>query len=203
MLVVVSHPDDAEIWVGGTILNHRKCGFGVHLVYTHAGVEHRREEAIAAAALYGAVVHFLDSDPPETELASVIKAVAPSIIITHWTGDSHPEHVATGKLVMDLLPDLLVETGLKFTTYACDTYNSLGLDGVFNPSVYVDVSSVWTKKERLISCYRSQPTQYWLSMMSQQCALHGSRCGVEKAEAFVQLPMLGVLRGAQKLLREW
>lgn len=197
--VILAHPDDAEIWVGGTILNHISQGDKIHIIYLFATNEERRKEAKLLNNLLNTNVSILDSNDM---VRPILKDFNPDVIITHWEKDSHFEHYKTYDLVSNLIPLLILEDGLNFNFYSCDTYNSIGrCNEVFNPNVYVDISSTWLKKVKLIMNHKSQPTDYWISMIQNQNRLYGLRILSKYAEGFIQINTLGFMRNKESVLK--
>lgn len=189
--VVVAHADDAEIWAGGTLLNHRDAGDAIAIWYLYCPEEQRRQEAQTAAAVLGAAIRFPESDQ---DLGDQLAAFQPEILITHWELDSHPEHVLTAGRVGRVLPRLFLYAGVECRVFACDTYNSLARSGeVFTPSDVIDISEVRQRKCDLLAVYESQPMDYFRPMIERQERMHGARTGVEFAEAFRQVVVLGIM----------
>lgn len=188
--VVVAHADDAELWAGGTLLNHRDIGDALGIWYLHCPDEPRRREARCAAAIIGALVHFPEND---ADLLQMLVAFRPDALITHWEGDSHPEHSRVFDAVRHIFPSLAVTHGAWPSVYSCDTYNSVGreADNTFEPTDVIDVSANWLRKLELLKEYVTQPTEYFSAMLERQARTHGARTGVEFAEGFRQVPLLG------------
>lgn len=197
--LVVAHVDDVEIWVGGTILNYKDIS-DVQVYYLHCNDEVRKKEAYEAAANLHVEVIFIDTPK---ELKDSIVNFRPNIVITHWEHDCHPEHRETYETLSYLLPELAVEHGVHPNVYCMETYNLMGSNSshVFIPTDYIDISDVWEQKVALIEVFKSQPTNYWRSMVETQNRLNGSRVGVQYAESFIQIPVLGVIKRSVKLLR--
>ena len=117
-IAIAAHPDDIEFKMAGTLLLLKKAGWDIHCFNlcngnggsTVHGSEDtaaiRRQEAQAAAAILGAFWH-----PPiarDLELiyhpdlirkvASVIRQVRPSIVLTHPFSDYMEDHMIAGRL---------------------------------------------------------------------------------------------------------
>lgn len=198
--IILAHPDDAEIWVGGTILNHVAQGDKIHVLYLFSDNEVRKKEAKTLNKIPNISVSILESSEM---IRSLLKKIKPNIIITHWEMDTHYEHRFTYRVVADLVPLLILEDELKFNLYSCDTYNSIGCNNndVFSPNVYIDISDNWLKKAKLIMNHKSQPTDYWISMVQTQNRLYGARTKCSHAEAFLQISTLGFVYNYEKVLK--
>jgi N-acetylglucosamine malate deacetylase 1 len=203
MMAVMAHPDDAEIWCGGTLTIHAEKGDIIRictLSYTEDSV--RGREALEGANRMGCEVELLglkdtsirDSDEAAEKLRRSMDSFRPDIIITHWLDDMHPDHEATFRvlrraLVCGFLGKSL--DNLKGTPriFCCDTYGSMGLRGPFMPDQLVDVKEVWEKKKSAIQAHESQPLPFYLDMIEQQCLIHGRVAGTELAEGFLYVPL--------------
>ncbi|MBI3325639.1 MAG: PIG-L family deacetylase [Nitrospinae bacterium] len=108
LMAIMAHPDDAEIWAGGTIFKHTQRGDVVLIVYRVATQESvRGGEAKQGAALLGAQVSFVGRpdgqvrETPETceRVSALLRGFAPDALITHWIDDFHADHAATAATV--------------------------------------------------------------------------------------------------------
>jgi LmbE family N-acetylglucosaminyl deacetylase len=197
ILTILAHPDDAEIWVGGTIIKHTERGDEAVVCTFEENEGPRITEAVLGAELMGAEVTILDKnllhirEHSVIEVERVIKSFLPDILITHWEQDTHYEHRLVQDIVMQAIFSPKIATSYPRALLACDTYNSIGLKEPFSPTIFVDVSQVWDNKINAIRVHQSQPVHFWEDMASCLGKLQGSRCGCEYAEAYHQLPILG------------
>lgn len=200
--LVMAHSDDADIWAGGTLLNNYSVGGAALIHYLFCDEDIRRKEAEKATQKINAELSFSDKTINGNSLIRIISDFNPTVIITHWENDCHFEHSFVFRKVMEIVPFLIVENQLSFNLFSCDCYNSIGRNmmDLFCPTDYVDISSVWLKKVDIINIYTSQPLQYWIKMVECQNKIHGARVGVEFAEAFIQIPVLGIAKRSRKFL---
>jgi len=203
ILVLMAHADDAEIWAGGTLLNHYRQNDDILFVYFFCNDKIRIKEAINVAREFNAIVEFWSWPINLQESADLIAKFKPTIIITHWEKDTHHEHVKVYESLLSIIPILVVQHNLTFNVYCCDCYNSISMDPniCFVPTNYVDITFMWKEKQRLISIYESQPIKYWLKMIGNQNRMYGFRTGVGYAEGFIQIPVLGIIKKSTKLLK--
>ena len=199
LLFIVAHSDDPEIWSGGTIINHSKNNDKICFYYLYCNDKKRKQEAIENANKLDIETYF-DNKKINLEFISRFN---PSIIITHWKHDSHHEHASVYELVNNAFPKLVIDYQLSFSAFSCDCYNSLGhnMMHLFTPTDYIDITDAWEDKLKLIESYSSQPVHFWKDMITNQNKIHGARCGVSYAEAFIQISVLGVARRSNFLLK--
>jgi bacillithiol biosynthesis deacetylase BshB1 len=117
VLAVYSHPDDAELAAGGTLIKLKRAGYRTGVLDMTRGEmgtrgtrELREEESKEAARLLGLDAR-LNLDQPDghvwpTEearraLVRVIRACRPKVVFTaHWD-DPHPDHANTARIVRE------------------------------------------------------------------------------------------------------
>lgn len=205
LMAVMAHPDDAEIWCGGTLKLHAEKGAAVHIcTLSYSEDSTRGREALEGAKRLGCEVELLglkdtsirDSDEAAEQLRKSMDSFGPDIIITHWFDDMHPDHEATFRvlrwaLVCDFLGKSIDDIKAIPRIFCCDTYNSLGLHGPFKPDRFVDVTHIWEKKKAAIKAHESQLLSLYLDMIERQCLAHGRAAGKKLAEGFLYLPLFG------------
>ncbi|SET51487.1 bacillithiol biosynthesis deacetylase BshB1 [Paenibacillus sp. NFR01] len=173
ILVFGAHADDAEIGMAGTIAKHTAAGLKVGLcdltaaeMSSNGTVERRKQEAQEAADVLGAALRTNLGLPDrgirleEAQLAAVtaeIRRFAPDIVFAPYWEDRHPDHIACSKLVEEAvfssklrkyLPELpAVKAPLLYFYFI----NDIG-----RIDLMVDVTAEYARKERALSCYRSQ-----------------------------------------------
>jgi LmbE family N-acetylglucosaminyl deacetylase len=119
-LAVAAHPDDIEFYMAGTLLLLRRAGWDIHYLNLSSGscgssVENaartrrrRLAESRRAAALLGATHHpgfaddleILYELPALRRLAAVMRAVAPTVVLTHSPQDYMEDHTNTCRLAV-------------------------------------------------------------------------------------------------------
>ena len=191
LMAIMAHPDDAEIWAGGTICKHVERGDEALIVYMAATEDSiRGEEAKRGAAIMGAQVAFVglpdgqvrDLPAAGEQVSAILKDFAPDIVITHWVDDFHVDHSATAAIVHRALPFVIAQIGKVPWLWACDTYLSTGTRGLFIPDVHVDVTDQWTRKLAAICTHLSQRPEAWVARAERQCGLHGHRYAPPEAQ---------------------
>ncbi len=196
LMAVMAHPDDAEIWCGGTLIIHAEQGDEVRIcLLTYGEDSARGVEAQEGARRMGCEIGFLglvdtavrDSEDGVETLKAAVNAFQPDIIITHWFDDPHPDHEAAFHLVRRVIYRAYFRDKIQLppSVFCCDTYNSQGIRAPFQPDRFVDVSRVWEKKAAASQAHQSQPISFFMNMMDRQCLEHGKTAGVHRAEGFL------------------
>jgi LmbE family N-acetylglucosaminyl deacetylase len=188
---LAAHPDDIEFMMAGTLIRLGQAGYELHYMHLANGscgtrvhnaatiVQMRRQEAMAAAALIGAVYHeslvhdleiFYDR-PTLRRLASVIRKVAPAIILTQSTQEYMEDHMNTTRLVLTAtfargMPNFAVDPPRPPVEQAVTIYHALPyglcdpLRRPVEPEFYVDITGVLATKRAMLACHASQ--KEWL-----------------------------------------
>jgi LmbE family N-acetylglucosaminyl deacetylase len=182
LLIIGAHPDDADYHAGGTAALYRAAGHVVKMVsLTNGQAGHhlmrgpelaarRRAEAAAAGSVIGASYDVLDSPDGEllptlqnrNEVIRLIRLFRPDLVLTHRPNDYHPDHRYTSQLVQDaaymvtvpaIVPDAPHLARNPVIAYLPDQFQK---PLPFQPSVVVDVTSVFDKIVAMLDCHASQ-----------------------------------------------
>ncbi|MGH3157335.1 MAG: PIG-L deacetylase family protein [Streptosporangiaceae bacterium] len=199
LLAVMAHPDDAELWAGGTLTLHARNASVTIAVVRHD--PQRMAEAQAGAAVIGARLHVLAGPASQQAVRDLIVQLRPEVIITHPLGDVHPDHRSVAAAVLAALPEAVIATGQPRRVYTTDTYNSLTLDGPVRASVIIDITATFEVKMKALAAHAStQPIAEHFGPMAETIGrLWGARIGARYAEAFTSVPVLGRLPAADSL----
>ena len=182
LMVIGAHPDDCDIHAGGVAIKYARAGHDVlFLSMTNGSAGHqimggaklamtRYGEAQAVAKTAGIQYRMMDFDDAYLEptlaarqmLVKEIREFMPDLIITNRPNDYHPDHRATGQLVMDASYMVMVPNFCKLTPplrynpiilYAQDRFK---VPVPFDPQIVVDISDVADVKIALMHCHTSQ-----------------------------------------------
>lgn len=174
ILAISPHPDDAEIFCGGTLAKMSKHGYKTGLLDltkgemgTQGTIEKRAAESEAATKKLslgyrgnlGLKDAYLDSSS-RAQIDSVVLAIRklkPKLILAPYWEDRHPDHVECSLIVKKAV----YFAGLKkypckeerFVTNQIAFYQ---MRYTFVPSFIVDISEVYQQKLDAINCYQSQ-----------------------------------------------
>lgn len=168
------HPDDVELFCGGTVIRLGELGYSTAVVdltrgerASHGSPEERERETAAASAELG--LAFRDNlGLPDTEVApsheqiaavvGVLRRRRPELVLAPWVEDRHPDHGAAGVLITRAVYFAGVrrfapEAGERFVPRQLLYY---AMRHRLTPSFIVDTSAAAAKKARAIACYASQ-----------------------------------------------
>lgn len=176
VLAIAAHPDDAELSVGGTLLQCQAAGLRVGILdltngepTPHGSPEIRARETAAATAVLGTPYRenlglpnrsLLPTLEARRALASVFRRLRPKILLTHYWEDVHPDHVAASRLVDDArFWSKLSKTDMPGAPYwppQIYYFWSIHLRIHPQPAFVVDISHQLERKMEAIRCYTSQ-----------------------------------------------
>jgi LmbE family N-acetylglucosaminyl deacetylase len=184
---VVAHPDDIEFVMAGTLLHLQAAGYEIHCMNIANGccgsTQYGREElaklrhleALDACQSVGAVYH--ESIAPDLEvfydrptlarLASIMRLVAPEILLVHAPSDYMEDHMNSCRLAVTAaftrgMPNFPVDPprppiDQPVTIYHAQPHgNRDPLGAVVHPHYYVDIGDVLARKTDMLGRHRSQ-----------------------------------------------
>ncbi len=186
-LAIAAHPDDIEFVMAGTLLQLKAAGWDIHYTNVSSGnmgstvmsaaetARVRRQEAQAAAKLLGAKWHapicddmlIFYTEKNIRRLTSVIRAVRPSVVLTHALADYMEDHMITARLAVTAafsrgIPNFrsIPQRTPDFTP--CTIYHAMPvglcspLREPVTPELLVDTTSVHATKLASLVCHASQ-----------------------------------------------
>lgn len=175
VLVIVAHPDDAELICGGTLLRCCDAGERTGILDLTRGEmgsrgtpETRAAEAEEASAILGLAVR-RNAGLPDSRLqntpharmvvAGFIRELRPRIVVTHWPTSRHPDHRAAA----DLAYDAAYLAGLKNFDAPGTAFRPFKVVHALSfredprkPTFVVDISQQMDRKLEAVAAYRSQ-----------------------------------------------
>jgi N-acetylglucosamine malate deacetylase 1 len=173
ILAFGAHPDDVELFAGGTMAKMASLGYATGIVDMSRGElgtrgtpSLRKQEAANAAGILGVKIRenlgFADGDVTVTSGARlrvirVLRKYRPKIVLTHYWEDRHPDHVNTSRLVAEAVHHsglAKIKTGQE--RYRPRTLLFFKLPTNLVPSFVVDVSDCAKQRTAAIAAYRSQ-----------------------------------------------
>lgn len=173
VLAFGAHPDDVELFAGGTLAKMAALGYAAGIVDmtrgelgTRGTVAGRRQEAHRAARVLGLKVRenlrLPDGDVQVTRAARlkvirILRKYRPRLVLTHYWDDKHPDHVHTSRLVTEAVHHsglAKIDTGQA--RFRPETLLHYKLPAYVAPSFVVDVSEFSEQRLAAIRCYGSQ-----------------------------------------------
>jgi len=223
VLGIFAHPDDAEFVCAGTLSLLRKAGWNVHIATMTPGDKGtaelsrreiskiRKAEAADSARLLNAKYYCLGFDDVYilyrrgtiNKTTELIRKIHPLIVFTASPNDYMVDHEMTAKIVQTAC----FSSGIKNMEAEGESfepvpylYYSDPLDGTdifgtpVKPSIYVDISGEIGKKEKMLSCHKSQrewllahhKIDEYIISMKQFTQKRGKEINKEYAEGFRQ-----------------
>ena len=177
LLIIMAHPDDAELCCSGTILSCIDNGFSVGMIDltrgelgTRGSGKIRIEEANNAAKVLGVNFrHNLElrdgfiSDDKESifEVVKIIREFKPKVIITNSKTDRHPDHESAASLVKKAcFLSGLIKINTKKDNLDQESWRPKSLlysiqNNYVEPHFVVDVSKYIDIKINAIKCFKS------------------------------------------------
>lgn len=184
LVLVGAHCGDVELQAGAIAHKYAKAGWDVTFLHLTAGekgnppdvsVEDYRkqkiEEAEKAAEILGGKSITLDykdaelpvNDEIVTRIATIMRELKPTVVITHWVNSIHPDHAACPRIVEAAqlkagLPGFDLD-GLSphfYPFYHSENWEDM--EG-YEPDIFVDVSEEF-------NTYLEAISQYWFVMNS-------------------------------------
>jgi LmbE family N-acetylglucosaminyl deacetylase len=202
VVCVGAHPDDPESGCGGTLARYSAAGHAVKIVYLtrgERGIEGksleeaariRTLEAEAACVVLGATPLFFGQIDGATELTrahvtamtKLLAAEKPDVVFAHWPVDTHLDHQIASVLATRACMALRTPSVFYFEV------NPGSQTSAFQPSVYVDITTVIEKKRAALLAHVSQDgAAIWRVHHEAAAQWRGREHGVVAAEAFVPL----------------
>jgi N-acetylglucosamine malate deacetylase 1 len=178
LLVFSPHPDDAELYCGGTILSLRAAGRTVGVIdvtrgelSTRGTPRTRAAETRAASAVLGLTIrenlaiadgNIENSPANRLKVIRAIRRHRPGTVLLPSPVDRHPDHGNASTLVREAafqsgLAKIVSTDGRKPQTAfrPARMFHYMMTDD-FQPSLIVDISASFERKMEAIRCYRSQ-----------------------------------------------
>jgi LmbE family N-acetylglucosaminyl deacetylase len=212
VLVVVAHPDDETLSMGGTIKRHSDRGDEVFAIAFTDGVgardvgngeaAYRLEAAVKASKILDFnwldSQNFKDNEMDSHSLLSIVKEIEcakekinPNIIYTHSAADLNIDHQLVSRAVLTAVrpqPNEHCREIRLFEVPSATDFGHYSITGQFLPNLFVNISQYWSFKERALACYdkemRPYPHSRSVGGVENLAKLRGNQVGFEYCEAF-------------------
>lgn len=211
ILVIVAHSDDQILGPGGTLAKYASEGKDVHtIIFSYGEMSHphfkrdviasmRVKEAREADNIIGGKgVTFFGIDEGKfyaqakehaivSKLQDMFLHLKPAKIFTHSSSESHPDHVAVNKLVLQAYDELHKKGLFSSSVYSFGLYG-FRFKSKQQVKLIVDIARFFPKKLQAIKSFKSQKlTLSWLRWIVYWKALTaGLKNKVRFAEEFIK-----------------
>jgi N-acetylglucosamine malate deacetylase 1 len=222
ILAFGAHPDDVELFAGGTMAKMAALGYSTGVVDMTRGelgsrgtAAQRSQEARKAAGILGLKVRenlglpdgaVVVSNEARIKVIRMLRKYCPPIVLTHYWDDKHPDHVHTSQLVAEAVHHSgLVKIKTGQARYRPQTIIYFKVPPNVIPSFAVDVSEFIEQRNAAIAAYRSQlfdPSSRepstklshpdFLVHVENLHSYYGTTIGAKKGEAFIIKDMLEI-----------
>lgn len=211
ILVVVAHPDDEVLGMGGTMMKLAHDGEDLHIAFLSKGEGSRGKEIaneqlrikqaekvanIIKAKLYW-LANFPDNEFDTISLLRVTKVVEaiinkihPDVIYTHHHGDLNIDHRVTFQAVVTACRPgkTSVKQIYSFEVLSSTEWQAKTEGRIFLPNFYVDIENYIKDKISLMNIYSREIGTFPFSRsetgIRSLAQYRGMECGLNFAEAF-------------------
>ena len=214
VLIVVAHPDDETIGMGGSIKKHIYKGDEVYVMSMTDGVGSRDlsspkevtsriESAKLASSLlgfkWGKSYDFADNKLDSYPLLEVVKCVEeaktkynPTIVYTHSNADLNIDHRVIANAVLTAFrpqPNENCREIRLFEVPSATDYGNNIITGFFTPNLFISLEKKhWEAKLSALKAYQNEIREYphsrSLESIQNLAKLRGNQIGVNMAESF-------------------
>lgn len=191
VFAIAAHPDDIEFGMSGTLMLLANAGCEIHYMNVANGscgsAEHdtetivaiRLQEAKNAAACIGATfyppitsdLHIFYNEELLAKIASIIRQVAPDILLVPSPQDYMEDHSITSRLTVTAafargMPNFKVTPPVETIENEIAIYhaqphgNRDGMNQWVRPSIFIDISEMMIAKRKMLAEHKSQ--KIWL-----------------------------------------
>lgn len=175
VLVVVAHPDDEILGMGGTIAKYVSSGAEVALLIVTDGstsqykddsrleeiLEEKKRETLKAANILGISKVFYGGQPDmrlditehtavNASIEAVVDEFQPDIVFTHFEGDVNKDHQCVFQSTLVAcrpIPGQKIKELYSFSIPSSTEWSPQNIKTVFTPNVFVDISGEFAEKK--------------------------------------------------------
>ena len=213
VLIVVAHPDDETIGMGGTIKKHTIKGDKVFVVSMTNGVGARDscnklkvEERINCAENASKILgfnwiekyDFKDNSLDSYSILEITKSIEkikskirPYLVYTHSGADLNVDHRVISNSVFTAFrpqPDEICQEIRLFETASATDFSHQTITSVFSPNLYINIDKTWKYKSLALDGYgneiKNYPHSRSLEGLHNLAKVRGNQVGIMMAEAF-------------------
>lgn len=188
ILVVVAHPDDEVLGMGGTIAKLSKAGNEVYVLIVTDGsssqyrdsdelskiIEDKKKETLACAKILG-VKEVMYGEQPDMKLDATphininqviekaVSHVQPEAVYTHFWGDVNMDHQQVYKSTLVAVRPVMGQVVKELYCYRVPSsteWTPCKADTMFMPNVFVDIKEVANQKYEAFAEYSTELRDY-------------------------------------------
>jgi bacillithiol biosynthesis deacetylase BshB1 len=213
-LAFAAHPDDAELFCGGTMIKTKKQGSSIAIcdltrgeLSTNGDAQTRNNEA-KKASMYLNLDERINLEIPDgnielnlenrAKVIDIIRKMRPRLVLVPYWSDRHPDHVAAAQLIKKAIFDSgLAKIETEFPAYRPSNILHYMLHELFIPTIVIDITEEFKQKMEAIRAYQSQFMQdkntdrstfinnaRFLESIEARAKLYGFQNGCTYAEPF-------------------
>lgn len=189
VLVVVAHPDDEILGMGGTIAKYVSSGSEVALLIVTDGstsqykdnphlaeiLEEKKQETLKAADILGISKIFYGGQPDmklditehtavNASIEAVVDEFQPDIVYTHFDGDVNKDHQCVFQSTLVAcrpVPGQKIKELYSFSVPSSTEWSPQNTKTVFVPNVFVDITGEFAeKKYAAMAAYAAELREY-------------------------------------------
>ncbi len=213
VLLLVAHTDDEILGMGGTICRHIKNGDKVYALSMTDGISSRginnydkiktRLEASNKVSEnlgfeWVKRENFPDNSMDSIPLIEIIKVIEeakkkinPNLIYTHSSADLNIDHRIVNQATLTAFRPLKNESWKEIRTFEIPSstdYGHKSVTNIFNPNLYIDISSYIDQKLNALKNYDEEilppPNSRSYEGIENLAKFRGNQAGLNYAEAF-------------------
>ncbi len=205
ILIICAHPDDIEVGMGGTLLKYLEERYSItEVIFSKGEMSHphlkpavisktRKKEANEIATSIG-IKRLIYFNLPDTQLKeaidetikeklkNIIIKVNPEKIFTVSEKDTHPDHRAVNKAVLEVANSLQKH-------YSIYTFQIWNIFTQNLPILQVDISKYFKEKIKIMKKHKSQWFSVYLQLLPVylRAKLNGLKYNCKYAEIFYKI----------------
>ena len=207
ILIVIAHPDDETLGMGGTIAKYAKdneiCVLilteGVTARYSREIIKKQRKDAINAGKMLG-VKEMLFAGLPDQQLdtmplikiiepiSEIIRKIKPEIVYTHYWQDINQDHKKVFEATMIATRPFKGSSIKKVLCFETPSSTEWAFPYTFSPNVFEDISPTLETKIKAFTAYKREkkasPHPRTPESITHLARLRGAQVGLNAAEAF-------------------
>ncbi len=213
VLIIVAHPDDETIGLGGTIAKHSYEGDEVYALAMTDGVgsrestketdvNNRAKAASASSTELGFkwldILNYPDNKLDSVPLLDIVKSlekfkrkINPQIIYTHSSSDLNIDHRIINQAVLTAFrpqPNEIWSEIRNFEIPSSTDYGHKSVTNSFYPNLYIDITAYWEMKLKALKHYSEEIREFPHSRsyegIKNLAKYRGIQVGLKYAESF-------------------